>query len=279
MLDVAIIGAGEIGGALAHLLARRDVVPEITLIDESGSTAAGKALDIMQSAPIDSFAARVAGAADIAAAAGASIVVIADRVNGGEWSGDEGLSLLRRISSGGLPLVLCAGAGQREMIERGARELGLPRARLFGSAPEALVSAIRALVAVESNGSPRDVGLTALGLPPDHIVVPWEDATIAGVSAMKLLDQPTRRRLDARLAQLWPPGPLALAAAAAKTIGSVVGRSRQVVTAFVAPDDSAGRKMRAAALPARLGRAGLVSVDIPPLTPHDRVALETAILL
>jgi len=279
MLDVAIIGAGEIGGALAHLLARRDVVPEITLIDESGSTAAGKALDIMQSAPIDSFAARVAGAADIAAAAGASIVVIADRVNGGEWSGDEGLSLLRRISSGSLPLVLCAGAGQREMIERGARELGLPRARLFGSAPEALVSAIRALVAVESNGSPRDVGLTALGLPPDHIVVPWEDATIAGVSAMKLLDQPTRRRLDARLAQLWPPGPLALAAAAAKTIGSVVGRSRQVVTAFVAPDDSAGRKMRAAALPARLGRAGLVSVDIPPLTPHDRVALETAILL
>ena len=279
MLDVAIVGAGELGGALAHLLARRDVAAAIKLVDEAGGVAAGKALDIMQSAPIDGFAARVTGATEAVAAAGASMVVIADRVSGGEWSGEEGFGLLRRIVSAGTPLVLCAGAGQREIIERGARELGLPRARLFGSAPEALASGVRALVAVESNGSPRDVALTVLGVPPDRIVVPWEDATIAGMPLVRLLDQATRRRLENRLPHLWPPGPLALAAAAAKAIESVSARSRQIVSAFVAPDDSAGRKMRAAALPARLGPTGVTSVDIPPLTPHDRVALETALLL
>ena len=61
MQDVAIIGAGELGGALAHVLARRDVASTIRLIDETGGVAAGKALDIMQSAPIERFATRVVG--------------------------------------------------------------------------------------------------------------------------------------------------------------------------------------------------------------------------
>ena len=281
MFDVAVVGAGELGGALAHSLARRDIVSMVHLVDESGSIAVGKALDITQSAPVDGFATRVNGAVDIATAAGASMVVLADHATGEEWGGDEGLALLRRLSTaaGGLPLVLCAGASQREMIERGARELRLPRSRLFGSAPEALASAIRAIVALESNASPRDIALTVLGVPPDHVVVPWEEATIGGLSAVNLLDQPARRRLDGRVAQLWPPGPFALAAAAVKVVEIVVRGSRQIVSAFIAPDDSEGRKMRAAALPARADTQGVVGIGVPPLTPHDRVALETAILL
>ena len=47
MHDVAIVGAGEIGGALAHILARLDVLGTIRLIDERGSVAEGQALDIM----------------------------------------------------------------------------------------------------------------------------------------------------------------------------------------------------------------------------------------
>src|SRR5262245_59807229 len=65
MQDVAIVGAGELGGNLAHALARRDVVRSIRLIDGAGSLAAGKALDIMQSAPIERFATEVAGATDV----------------------------------------------------------------------------------------------------------------------------------------------------------------------------------------------------------------------
>src|SRR5207245_5970478 len=64
MTDVAIIGAGEVGGLIAHVLARRDAVAEIRLIDESGRVAAGKALDITQAAPSERFAARVSGAID-----------------------------------------------------------------------------------------------------------------------------------------------------------------------------------------------------------------------
>src|SRR5471032_2860386 len=116
MVAVAIIGAGELGGALAHVLARRDTAGEIRLVDESGRVAAGKALDIAQSAPVEMFATQVSGSADISTAAGAAIVVIADRMSGGEWNGEDGLMLVRRLTqmaSGAI--LLCAGASQREL--------------------------------------------------------------------------------------------------------------------------------------------------------------------
>lgn len=284
MHDVAIIGAGELGGSVAHRLATCDVVSTICLVDEAGSIAAGKALDIMQAAPIERFATRVTGATDIAAATGASIVVIADHAAGGEWPGggevEEALLLLKRLSGvAANALILCAGAGHRELIERGARELGASRTRLFGSAPEALASAVRSAVAIESGASPRDVALTVLGIPPSHAVVPWEDATIGGLSAVRLLDARARRRLEAHVTGLWPPGAHALAAAAVKAIDIVLGRSRQVMSCFIAPDDSAGRRTRAAAFPTRLGRDGVDRVEVPPLTTHDRVALDNAIML
>ena len=280
MHDVAILGAGELGGALADVLARLDLVATIRLVDETSGVAAGKALDIEQSSAIERFATHVSGGTDLASVSDCPIFVIADCAVRGEWKGDDGLMLLRRLSvMGSHSLVLCAGSDQRELVERGARELGVSPARLFGSAPEALAAAMRASVALETNGSARDVALTVLGVPPSQTVVPWEDATIGGIAATHVLDAPARRRLAGRLAPLWPPGPYALAWAAAKAIEAVVGRSRQIVSCFVAPDDSMGRRARAAALPVRLGQAGIVSVEMPALTVHDRVVLDNATLL
>jgi hypothetical protein len=110
-------------------------------------------------------------------------------------------------------------------------------------------------------------------------VLQWDDATIGGFAATRVLDEPVRRRIDARLPALWPPGPYALASAASKVIDAIVGRSRQRAVCFVAPDDSEGRRMRAAALPVRLGPGGIESVALPALNAHDRVALDNAMLL
>lgn len=280
MRDVAIIGAGELGGALAHVLARRDVAGLIRLVDETGQVAAGKALDIAQAAPVESFATRLKGSTDLTDAAGAAIVVVADRAGGGEWQGDDGVMLLRRLQGliGGA-VVVCAGAAQRELVERGVRELGLRRDRIVGSAPEALAAAARAIVALEAGGSPRDVALAVLGVPPSRLVIPWDDAAIDGLSATRALDEPTRRRISARLPALWPPGAYALANAAAQIVDGIIGGSRRGVVCFVAPDDASGVRARTAALPVRLGPAGIADVIVPRLNPHDRVALENAMLL
>ena len=280
MRDVVILGAGEQGGTLAHILARSATASIVRLVDDAGQVAAGKALDIMQAAPIEGFATRVTGHADLAAPPSGHVIVLADRMHGGEWQGDEALLMLKRLRGvGERGVVIAAGASQRQVVERGVRELGFSRDRLVGTAPEALAGALRAMVAVEIDGSPRDVALTVLGVPPDQMVVPWGDATIGGLAATSVLDEATRRRIASRLAPLWPPGPIALATAASKAIQSVLGGSRQSISAFVAPDDSKGRRFRTAALPVRLGSGGVTHVANVALSVHDRIALENAIAL
>ena len=277
MIDVAILGAGELGGSLAHVLARRDIVRGIQIIDPAGQVAAGKALDIMQTAPVEGFSTRVAGSTDITRAVAADLVVIADQV---KPQTTDDLLILRQISQlASRALVVCAGPDGRMLVERGVRELAYRRERLVGSAPEALAASVRALVALQTNGSVRDVALTVLGVPPLHTVVNWDDATIGGFKATHVLDEPTLRRLATQVEPLWPPGPHVLAHAAVETIAAVCGVSRRAISCFVAPDDSTGRRTRAVALPVRLGLMGITSVDQPTLSGAARVALDNAMLL
>lgn len=280
MNSVAIIGAGELGGAVAHLLARRDIARHVTLVDESGRVAAGKALDIAQAAPVEGFATQLSGSTDIASGAGAPVIVLAEAVKGGEWQGDAGFQLLQRIAaSSPAATIVCAGAHQRELLERGVVELKIPRERLLGTAPEALCGAARALVALSANVSPQDVSLSIVGVPPRHTVVAWDDAAIGGFALTRQLDEPTRRRLAGRIAALWPPGPHALAAAAVTAIASIAGRARRTICCFVGPDTSSGMRARAAALPVRFNRTGISEVLMPSLSVVERVALENAMTL
>jgi malate dehydrogenase len=286
MREVAIIGAGELGGAIAHLLARHDLVRVVRLIDESGRVAAGKALDIAQAAPVEGFATQLSGCNDVSMAAGAAVVILADRYDRaapGEWQGDEGLLLLKRLAqTAGGAVIVGAGASHRELVARGVRELRFDRARLFGSAPEALAGGVRALVALAVDGSPRDVALSVLGVPPAHTVIPWGDATLAGFALTRLVGEPSRRRLSARVEALWPPGPYALAAAAVTVVEAMAGRSRRIASCFVAPDGlstGSGVHTRTAALPVRLASTGIVDVIVPTLSAGEKVALENAMAL
>ena len=79
MHTVAILGAGELGGALARTLAAGDAVSRIVLVDEAGNVAAGKALDIRQAGPIESYDTAVDGSDDIHQASGVDVIVMADR--------------------------------------------------------------------------------------------------------------------------------------------------------------------------------------------------------
>src|SRR5262245_23603350 len=271
MQDVAIVGAGELGGNLAHLLAARDVVQSIRLIDSAGSVAAGKALDIMQASPIERFATTVSGVTDISYAAGSTIVVVADRAGQNEWQGEEALLLLKQLAQfGRSAIVLCAGASQRELIERGVREHRYSPQRLFGSAPEAFAGALRSLIALETNGSVKDIALTVLGVPPRETVIPWQTVTIAGFAATDVLSEPVRRRIETRLALLWPPGPYALATAAAATVSSMACESRRTSSCFIAPPGIGARQSRTGALPVRLGPDGAVRVELPELDARAR---------
>jgi len=110
-------------------------------------------------------------------------------------------------------------------------------------------------------------------------VIPWEEATIGGFALTRLLDQPTLRKLDAKISTLWPPGPLALAAAASHVIAAIAGRSRQRACCFVAADAADAARRRTAAWPVTLGANGVAEIAWPSLTVMERVALDNATML
>jgi len=278
MAEVAIVGAGEMGGALAHALARRNLVSQIRLVSGVGQVAAGKALDIAQSAPIEGFATRLSGSTDFATVAGALVVVLADEPGSGEWEGTTGLQVLRQVAGYAREAVfVCAGARQRELVDQGVRDLGLSVRRLFGTAPEALAAGARTLVAVETNGSAREVALAVLGRPPKHVVIPWGTAAIGGAAATVVLNDFRRRRIEGRLAAMWPPGPVALAVAAVEAVAALLGQSRRVLSCFAAPPEGyGGRESQIAALPVRLGISGVEQIVLPQLEGGARVAFENA---
>ena len=276
MREVAIVGAGELGGLTAHALARRNVARVVRLIDDRGRVAEGKALDISQAAPVEGFATSVVGSTDLSTAAGASVVVVA----GHSEQGEDGLMLVRRLNAiAPRALFVCADTAHRELVDRSVRELHISRSRILGSASAALVAAATAIVALELDLSPRDVALSVLGVPPRQIVTAWESAAAAGFALNGMISQPVRRQMDQRIRALWPMGPYALAAAASTVVEALLGKSRRPVVCFVAPDDRAGVRTRTAALPARLGPAGLVEVLVPALSGAERVALDNAIML
>jgi malate dehydrogenase len=273
MSVIAIIGAGPLGGALAHKLALRGRVTEIRLIDPLESAARGKALDIVQSGPVDGFATRVTGDGSHLAALGADVVVLADAVDGTEHTGEAALTTVRQLIGAGLTRpLLFAGGLQRQLMERCLGELRLPPQRVLGSAPGALASAMRALAGVVLDTSPVEIALTVVGVPPRHAVVTWQEATVSGQPLPSVMPAHEIAALSARLPGVWPPGAYALASAAARVAEALCHGSRRQYSCFV----DAGRG-QVAALPVVVARGGVKSVLRPVLTRAEQTLLETAL--
>jgi malate dehydrogenase len=278
--SIVILGAGELGGAIARQVAAADIAARVVLVDDAGTVADGKALDIRQAAPVDGYSTDVVGTRDEAVALNADALVIADRfATEAEWQDDPGVALVGRlVHLNPRAMVLCAGARQMEVVGRGVREAGISRRRLLGSAPEALRAAVTSFVALEAGCVPSEIALIVLGRPPAHIIVPWEDASIGGRRATDVLSPPAITRLDGRLSKLWAPGPLTLAAAAARVLRAAATGSPQTMAAFVGPK-APGDGGRVGMLPVTMNAAGIASVLPPTLTARDRVRLETALSL
>ena len=281
MSIVAVVGAGNLGGSLAHVLAARERAREIRLIDTADRVAAGTALDIKQAGAVERFDTSVVAHRDLRAAVGADVVVLtgpADRPET-EWSDDDGLAVLQQLSSlNRRAVTVCAGSGHRQLVERGVAETSLSRHRLIGAAPYALHAALRALVAVELQCSVLDVSLAVLGAPPDRIVVPWSEASVRGVALSRLLSPRRLVLLQEKMVRMWPPGPYTLAAATARLCDAVLqGTGIYGVTCYVVLNGELGVRGKAAATTVTLDASGVTSVAEPSLSVRERVELDNAL--
>jgi malate dehydrogenase len=276
----AILGAGDLGGAIAHALARRDTASRVCIVDTAGNVAAGKALDIQQAGAIEGFVTQLDGTATVERIIGCQVCIVADRFGPGsaEWHGDEAYAHLSRVVAM-IPdtPVIFAGARQAPLMAQLTRDAGISRHRLLGSAPEALASAVRAIVAMEATCSPTEVTLTVLGTPPAGFVVPWSEASIGGYALERVLSQVQLTRVSARTARLWPPGPFALGQAAASVAAGILRSERRAFSVLTVLAGEFGVRGRVGAIPAMLSSPGIVHTRIPSLSVRERVELETAL--
>jgi len=272
MLTVVILGAGELGATLARRLAGRELARRIVLVDSDEGKARGKALDILQSGPVDRFDTRVEGASDPRASEEPEILVVADMpdLTEGPGAADRLAQLVAKTKP---RLVVVAGARPAASVDA-VLGAGFAADRVAGSAPVAVASAIRGRLAAALDIEARAVCLALLGLPPDVIVVPHASATAGGVPIEQL--RPAAVRQAVQEVGGRTPGPVALAAAAVHVIAALLSPRRSVLPVLARGDAAFGLGRATIVLPRRLG-AGRVGETLEvALEPYERVVLENA---
>ena len=273
----AIVGAGPLATALASTLAARGRVRHLRVIDDAGTVAAGKALDVSQSTPVLGTDVSIEATADLAAAADADVILIADAhgTPAVEWEGEIGLALIGRLAAANARApIVCVGARQASLVERGVTEARLPWTRILGSASIAFDAAARAIVAAAAGTAARAVSLALAGLPPSRLVVGWSASSIEGAPAETRLAPGALAAATRHLTAAWPPGPFALATAAAVLLEHLDEASPAPLPAMVA---TPAQGHRAAIALVRLGPSGVLQAAEPVLSPYERIALDNAI--
>ena len=76
MSKISLIGAGQIGGTLAHLIGTKELVSEVVLFDVAEGIAKGKALDIAQSSSVDGFNVKFSGTDDYKDIKDSDVIII-----------------------------------------------------------------------------------------------------------------------------------------------------------------------------------------------------------
>src|SRR5687768_8682619 len=167
MLTVVILGAGEHGATLARRLAGRETVRRIVLVDTDEGKARGKALDILESGPVDHYDTYVEGAPDAAALDAPDVLVAADAPEMTE--GRAAPEALARLVAKTKPRLVVVAAARRAPLVDAVLAFGFPPDRVAGSSSVAVSSALRRRLAIALDVEVSAISLALLGLPPDVI--------------------------------------------------------------------------------------------------------------
>ena len=205
---IALIGAGQIGGTLAHLAALKDL-GDVTLFDIVDGVPQGKALDLSQSGPIEDFDARLLGTSEYKDIAGADVVIVTAGVpRKPGMSRDDlleiNLKVMEQVGAGitkyaSDAFVICITNPLDAMVWALQRFSGLPTSKVVGMAGVLDSARFRHFIAEELNVSVEDVTAFVLGGHGDTMVPLARYSTVAGVPLTDLvkMDWLSKERLEA----------------------------------------------------------------------------------
>jgi malate dehydrogenase len=204
---IALIGSGQIGGTLAHLIGLKQL-GDVVMFDIAEGVPQGKSLDIAQSSPVDGFDAKLSGANSYDAIEGADVCIVTAGVpRKPGMSRDDLLSInlkvMEQVGAGIVKyapnaFVICITNPLDAMVWALQKSCGLPRQMVVGMAGVLDSSRFRYFLADEFNVSVEDVTAFVLGGHGDTMVPLSRYSTVAGIPLPDLVKMgwTTQARLD-----------------------------------------------------------------------------------
>ncbi|MEO1918703.1 MAG: malate dehydrogenase [Paracoccaceae bacterium] len=205
---IALIGAGQIGGTLAHIAATKEL-GDIIMFDIADGVPQGKALDIAESAPVSGFDVDMSGANDYSAIAGVDVcIVTAGVARKPGMSRDDllgiNLKVMKSVGEGIAKhapnaFVICITNPLDAMVWALREFSGLPHNMVVGMAGILDSARFRHFLADEFNVSVKDVTAFVLGGHGDTMVPLTRYSTVAGIPLPDLVGMgwTTQDKLDA----------------------------------------------------------------------------------
>jgi malate dehydrogenase len=205
---IALIGAGNIGGTLAHLAALKGL-GDIVLFDVVEGVPQGKALDLSQCGPVEGFDATITGSNDYADIAGADVIIVTAGVaRKPGMSRDDllgiNLKVMKAVGEGikaNAPdaFVICITNPLDAMVWALREFSGLPTNKVVGMAGVLDSSRFSHFIADELKVAVKDVNTFVLGGHGDTMVPVVQYSTVAGIPVPDLIamGRTTKEKIDA----------------------------------------------------------------------------------
>ncbi|MGQ0588700.1 MAG: malate dehydrogenase [Sphingosinicella sp.] len=205
---IALIGAGNIGGTLAHLAAQKEL-GDVVLFDVVEGVPQGKALDLAQCGPVEGYDVALKGSNDYADIAGADVIIVTAGVaRKPGMSRDDllgiNLKVMKAVGEGikaNAPdaFVICITNPLDAMVWALREFSGLPHNMVVGMAGVLDSARFRTFLAMEFGVSVQDVTAFVLGGHGDTMVPIVEYSTVAGIPIPDLVKMgwSTQEKIDA----------------------------------------------------------------------------------
>jgi malate dehydrogenase len=293
---IALIGGGQIGGTLAHLIGLKEL-GDVVMFDIAEGLPQGKTLDLSQSAPVDGFNAKLKGTNDYADIKGADVVIVTAGVpRKPGMSRDDlvaiNLKVMAAVGEGikaNAPgaFVICITNPLDAMVWALQKFSGVPHNMIIGMAGVLDSARFRHFLAEEMGVSVEDVSAFVLGGHGDTMVPMPRFSTVAGISLPELvkmgwikqerLDQIIQRTRDggAEIVGLLKTGSAYYAPATSGVLmaESFLKDQKRVLPCAVHVDGPYGIKDLYVGLPVVIGEKGIERIVEIELTPGEKEAL------
>ncbi|HFA51463.1 MAG TPA: malate dehydrogenase [Bacteroidetes bacterium] len=278
MTKVTVIGAGNVGATCANVLAHKDIVNEVVLLDIVGDLAKGKALDSWQQAPIDYYSTKIKGTDNYRDTKNSDVVVITAGVpRKPGMSRDDLISTNARIvkmvtksvvkySKKAIIIIV---SNPLDVMSLAAWETsGFPASRVFGMAGILDTARYRAFLATALDVSPKDIQALLMGGHGDTMVPLPRYTTVAGIPVTELIGKDelkaivnrTRKGGGELVGLMGTSAWYAPGAAAAQMVEAILKDEKRVFPVCAYLNGEYGMKGIFLGVPVKLGRKGIEKI-------------------